>query len=48
MIKIPQLVTPERQQRLDPTGRWLGIAGGVVLAASASCRGLTRSRRSMA
>jgi branched-chain amino acid transport system permease protein len=35
MIKIPQLVTPERQQRLDPTGRWVGIAGGAVLAASA-------------
>jgi branched-chain amino acid transport system permease protein len=35
MITMPQLITPERQQRADPTGRWLGIAGGVVLAASA-------------
>jgi branched-chain amino acid transport system permease protein len=35
MITIPQVMTPERQQRTDPTGRWLGIAGGVVLAASA-------------
>jgi branched-chain amino acid transport system permease protein len=35
MSRLPQLVTPERQQRTDPTGRWLGIAGGVVLAASA-------------
>src|SRR5215203_5621946 len=35
MSKMPQLVTPERQQRTDPAGRWLGIAGGLVLAASA-------------
>jgi len=35
MIAIPRVITPERQQRLDPAGRWLGIAGGVVLAASA-------------
>ena len=35
MISIPQVVTPERQQRTDPTGRLVGIAGGVVLAASA-------------
>ena len=35
MITIPRVITPERQQRSDPTGRWIGIAGGVVLAASA-------------
>ena len=35
MISTPRVITPERQQRLDPTGRWVGIAGGVVLAASA-------------
>ena len=34
-MKIPKVITPERQQRSDPTGRWVGIAGGVVLAASA-------------
>lgn len=35
MIRIPRVITPERQQRSDPTGRWVGIAGGVVLAGSA-------------
>jgi branched-chain amino acid transport system permease protein len=35
MITIPRLITPERQRRSDPAGRWLAIAGGVVLAASA-------------
>jgi branched-chain amino acid transport system permease protein len=35
MITISRVITPERQQRSDPTGRWIGIAGGVVLALSA-------------
>src|SRR6188474_2405649 len=35
MSRMPQLITPERQQRSDPIGRWVGIAGGVVLVASA-------------
>jgi branched-chain amino acid transport system permease protein len=35
MITISRVITPERQQRSDPTGRWIGIAGGVVLAVSA-------------
>jgi len=35
MITMPRLVTPERQQRSDPAGGWIGIAGGVILAASA-------------
>jgi branched-chain amino acid transport system permease protein len=32
---MARVITPERQQRLDPIGRWIGIAGGVVLAGSA-------------
>jgi branched-chain amino acid transport system permease protein len=35
MTTMPQLITPERQQRADPAAGWVGIAGGVVLAASA-------------
>ena len=35
MITMPRLITPERQQRSDPAAGWVGIAGGVVLAASA-------------
>jgi branched-chain amino acid transport system permease protein len=35
MTKIPRLITPERQQRADPTGRIVAIVGGFVLAASA-------------
>ena len=34
-MKIPRVITPERQQRSDPAGRWVGIAGGAVLVASA-------------
>ena len=35
MTTMPRLITPERQQRSDPAAGWVGIAGGVVLAASA-------------
>jgi branched-chain amino acid transport system permease protein len=35
MSAMPRLITPERQQRSDPAAGWVGIAGGVVLAASA-------------
>ena len=35
MSAMTRVITPERQQRSDPIGRWVGIAGGVVLAASA-------------
>jgi branched-chain amino acid transport system permease protein len=32
---MPRLITPEQQQRYDPAAGWVGIAGGLVLAASA-------------
>jgi branched-chain amino acid transport system permease protein len=35
MSTMPRLITPERQQRSDPAAGWVGVAGGVLLAASA-------------
>ena len=35
MNTMPRLITPERQQRSDPAAGWVGVAGGVLLAASA-------------
>ena len=30
-MRLPRLITPEIQQRAFPTGRWVGLVGGVVL-----------------
>ena len=34
-MRLPQLITPEIQQRAHPTGRLVALAGGVVLIAAA-------------